>query len=187
MTPGLETEVMQNLRSPKALGLTALGVLLIAIGVAGLLARPFAGSAFASPLTGGAQPWQWMAGPHESTWQGKSLPPQLSGLMDVPAGERFQHFRGVQVQLTDKDNQPVTVVVTPGTVTAVSATSLTINGNDGAAHTYALDDKTMEPGQAAKQNDQVVVAAIGGSSTATAVVRVDPNGSFAGPHGPWGR
>jgi hypothetical protein len=72
-------------------------------------------------------------------------------------------------------------------VTAVSASSLTIAGNDGTAHTYALDDKTMEPGQAAKQNDQVVVAAISGSSTATAVIRVDAHGPFAGPHGPWGR
>jgi hypothetical protein len=74
------------------------------------------------------------------------LPAELAGLVDVPSGERFAHFRGAQVQLTDKDNKPLRVDVTPGTVTSVSASSLTITGNDGASHTFTLTDKTVNHG-----------------------------------------
>jgi hypothetical protein len=176
---------MQQLsRSPWKLALTVMGVALIAIGIGAFAARPLVGSAFANGLGPGGPPWQ-AGGLHGGdAWQGKPLPPEIAGLADVPAAERFGHFRGVQVQLTDKDNHPVRVDVTPGTVTAVSATSLTIDGNDGASHTYALDDKTMQRGQAAKQNDHVLVASLNGSPTATAVLSFD--GAGFGPRGMWG-
>jgi hypothetical protein len=111
------------------------------------------------------------------------LPQELAGLVDVPAGERFAHFRGVQVQLTDKDNTPLRVDVTPGTVTSISAASLTMNGNDGASHTFALTDKTVNHGKSPTRNEQVVVATVNGSTTATAVIGV--NGEGWGPRGPW--
>src|SRR5215217_49816 len=54
-----------------------------------------------------------------------ALPPEFQGLEQLPPAERFKHFGGAQIALKDKNNQPVTVNVTPGTVTAVSATSVT--------------------------------------------------------------
>jgi hypothetical protein len=127
----------------------------------------------------------WIGGPwHAGGFDRSAIPPELAGLADVPADQRFSHFRGVQVQLSDKDNHPVRVDVTPGTVTSVSGDSLTIAGNDGAAHTYALDNKTMQRGAQVSQNARVVVASINGTSTAMAVFPVDGNGF--GPRGPWG-
>ena len=178
---------MQKFRSPWTLALTALGVVLIVIGIGGLVARPLVGSALASTIGFGGPPWHAAGWYTDAAGLGKALPPELAGLADVPATERFQHFRGVQVQLADRDNRPLRVDVTPGTVTAVSATSLTVAGNDGAAHTYVLDDKTMQRGQAAKQNDRVVVATLNGSATATAVFAVHGEGNHPGPRGPWGR
>jgi hypothetical protein len=78
----------------------------------------------------------------------------------------------------------VSLTVTPGTVTAISASSLTIAGNDGVSHTYTLDDKTMQRGQAPKQNDQVVVATLNNSSTATGVFALGDKTFHA--RGPWG-
>jgi hypothetical protein len=158
---------MTLFRSPRSAALTTLAIVLIAIGVGGLIAGPALANNFGPP---------WHAG---AGWQRDGLPPELASLADVPAGERFAHFRGVQVQLTDRDNRPLRVDVTPGSVTSVSGTSLTMAGNDGASHTYALDDKTMQRGQAVKQNDKIVVATLNGSSTASAVFAVD------GPRGPW--
>src|SRR5579859_4015492 len=65
---------------------------------------------------------------------GGGLPPELASLKDVPAGERFAHFKGVQANLTDKDGKPLVISVTPGVASNVSANSLTIAGNDGATH-----------------------------------------------------
>jgi hypothetical protein len=164
---------MKQIRSP---WLAALAVVLIVVGVGALLVRP----TFASPSFGfgpGDSPW------HNGGWDRCTIPPELAGLADVPADQRFAHFRGVQVQLTDKDNRPVRVDVVPGTVSSVSSSSLTIAGNDGATHTYTLDDKMMQRGSAPKQNDKVVVATLNGSSTATAVFAM--SGNDFGPRGPW--
>jgi hypothetical protein len=174
---------MKKVLSPRTLALAALGAVLIAIGIGGLVARPLVGSAFADTIGIGGPPWRggWHTG---DNWQGKTLPPELAGLADVPANERFAHFRSVQLQLTDKDNRPLRVDVTPGVVTAVSGTSLTIAGNDGVSHSYTLDDKTMQRGQAAQPKDHVVVATLNGSTTATGVFSFD-GGGF-GPGGMWG-
>ena len=187
VTDGPQTEGMQKFHSPRTLALTALGLVLIAIGIGGLVAGPLVGSAFANATGFGGPPWfgrGWHGG---AAALDRSFPPELAGLADVPADQRFQHFRGVQVQLTDKDNRPLRVDVTPGTVTAVTATSLTISGNDGVSHSYALNEQTMQHGQAAKQNEHVVVATINGSTTATAVFSADRDGPYSGPHGVWGR
>jgi len=174
---------MNRFRFPLAVAMTSLALVLIAIGVGGLLVNnALANSplAAAAPWTNG--PWSGHAG-----WQAKTLPPELAGLTDIPAAERFQHFRGVHVQLTDKDNKPLAADILPGTVTSVSPTSLTITANDGSTHTFSLDDKTVthtkSGGQTApNQNDKVIVATLNGSSTATAVIAFNPDGF--GPHGP---
>jgi hypothetical protein len=181
MTPAGQTRGMNTFRSPWSIAVTVFALVLIAIGVGGFVA----GQALASN-TGFGPPWAAGAPWHNGgPGFAGSLPPELSGLADVPADQRFAHFRGVQVSLTDKDGKPVSVNVTPGTVSSISASSITINGNDAASHTYTLDATTMQHGDTAKQNDKVVVATLNGSSSATAVITMNGNGF--GPRGPWGR
>jgi hypothetical protein len=82
---------------------------------------------------------------HDHSMQfNQDLPPELASLKDVPAGERFAHFKGVQVSLTDKDGKPINIAVTPGVANGVSANSVTLAGNDGASHTYTLNDQTIK-------------------------------------------
>ena len=176
---------MQKFRFPSSLALTVLGVVLIAIGILGFVAPPLVGSAFANTPGFGGPPWSAAGWHARAAGLDKALPPELAGLADVPPDQRFGHFRGVQVQLTDRDNRPVRVDVTPGTVTAVSATSLTIAGNDGVAHSYALDAQTLQHGQTARQNEHVVVATLNGGATAAAVFDVSGDG-YPGWRGFWG-
>ena len=173
MTADGQTQAMTFFSSPRSAALTTLAIVLIALGLGGLTV----GQAFASSFGG---PWRGGAG-----WNHDALPPEIASLVDVPAADRFSHFKGVQVTLTDKDNKPVRVDVTPGTVASVSASSITVNGNDGVSHTYALDAKTFQNDRPVKQNDQVVVATLNGSNTATAVFPMYGHG--LGPRGPWGR
>ncbi|MDQ6675283.1 MAG: hypothetical protein M3069_31860 [Chloroflexota bacterium] len=183
---------MQRFRFPIAVAVTSLALVAALIGAGGLVV----GNALANGPFSGGGPGPWAAG--QNGWQINSLPPELAGLVAVPAGERFSHFRGVRVQLTDKDNNPLTVDVTPGTATTVTPTSLTVTANDGSTRSFALSDKTIVRGksgaqggsQAASttttiaQNDKVVVATLNNSTTATAVMGVSPDGF--GPRGPWG-
>jgi hypothetical protein len=187
---------MQRFRFPIAVAATSLALVVALVAAGGILVTnaraigPFA--------AGGPGPWSgapWDAG--HSGWHTNSLPPELAGLIDVPAGERFSHFRGARVQLTDNDNKPLTVDITPGTVTTISATSVTLTANDGTTHTFALDDKTIIHAlsgardsssgatPAPRQNDKVVVATLNNSPTATAVMAFNPDGF--GLRGPFGR
>ena len=157
-----------------------------------VLARgPWAGGAFGPWAHAGAGgPWGGGPGP----WGGFALPAQLSGLRDVPAAERFDHFKGVQVNLADKDGQPLVVTLTPGTATATSATSLIVAANDGASRTFALDAQTAFRGPHAQggaqagppsiaQGDKLVVVTVNGGGTAAAVWTGNPGGW--GPGGPF--
>jgi hypothetical protein len=110
---------------------------------------------------------------HGSGLDGHNMPPELANLKDIPPAERFSHFKGVQVSLTDKDGKPVDIAVTPGVASSVSATSLTIAGNDGAARTYALDSQTFSRGPVAA-GDNVVVVTLDNASTARAVLSTNP-------------
>jgi len=182
---------MQRFRFPIAVAVTSLALVAVLVGAGALLV----GNALAIGPFSGSGPGAWAAG--HGGWQNSTLPPELAGLVGVPAGEPFSHFRGVRVQLTDKDNKPLTVDLTPGTATTVTSTSLTITANDGSTHTFALDDKTSIHGKSASpdsspgatstigQNEKVVVATLNNSTTATAVVVFNPDGF--GPRGAWGR
>jgi hypothetical protein len=183
---------MQRYRFPIAVALTSLALVIGLVGVGGLLVgRALASSPFAVGLGNAGPPLTWAA--DHGGWQGGALPPELTGLKDVPPAERFAHFRGVQLQLTDKNNQPVTVSVTPGTATAVSPTSVTVAANDGSTQTFAIDANTFvhtaHSGSSAGQTglapgQDVMVVTLNGNRTATAVVAVDP--TSMGPHGPFG-
>src|SRR5438132_10055705 len=111
---------MQRFRFPLSVAATSLALVLILVGIGGLVVN----NALANGPFGSGGPGSWTAG--HAGWQTNGLPPELAGLTDIPAGERFAHFRGVRVQLTDKDNKPLMVDIVPGTATAVSHTSLTL-------------------------------------------------------------
>ena len=156
--------------------LSVLGTSLILVGVIGFAGMFAVGNAVAS-----AAPFA-----QQGKWSGKNLPPELSGLKDIPAGDRFAHFKGVQANLTDKDGKPLSVTVTPGVASSVSSSSITLNGNDGASHTYAIDAQTMTHGKTLAQGEDVVVVTLNNASNATAVIGVDPSATQRnGP--PWGQ
>ena len=158
---------MQRFRFPLAVLVTSVALVALLVIVGGLLVT--------GAVAAGVGGW------HHPGGAAFDLPQELTGLRDVPAAERFAHFRGVQVSLTDKDNRPVTVAATPGTVTAASATSLTLASNDGVSRTFSLDDKTIVRGRASlSQGDRVVVATLNGSQTAFAVVSGDRHGGSFG-------
>ncbi len=181
---------MRGLKFAIAVGVTSL-VLVAAIGGAGLLAvrSVLASSPVATFATIASGPW--VGGPH------LQLPPQLQGLTSLPADQRFAHFDGVQVNLKDQNNNPLTINVTPGTVTSASKTSLSITANDGSAKTYTLSSSTAIhglPPQGSAQGsqptiakgDKVVVVTVNSDTTPMAVVDGGPNGFSGGPGGgPW--
>jgi hypothetical protein len=179
---------MRRFRFAIAVALTSLA-LVVGIGAVGALT-------VRSVFAGGS----WFGGPMGGPWHGgpmggpmANLPPELEGLRDLPPAERFGHFTGGQITLKDKDNNPVTVNVVPGTVTAVSATSLTLNANDGTSKTFTLNDQTNIRGKSARggnqaaqptlaNNDKVVVVSLNNSTTASFVMAGAGDGF--GP--PWG-
>jgi hypothetical protein len=161
------------------------------------------GTALASTLGASGPPAgaPWSGAWHGGPWangSGLSLPAELQGLADIPADQRFSHFTGVQISLKDKNDQPLTIAVTPGTVTAATASSLTIAANDGTTKTFTLDAKTIVRGNSAAGSSQptpttlgngypVVVVTLNNSPTATAVIEGGAHGfGPPGPGGPWG-
>jgi hypothetical protein len=100
----------------------------------------------------------------------------------------------VQINLTDKDNKPLAILVTPGTIAAITTTNLTLTANDGTTKTYALDTQTIVRGKPMRGGDQAtqptlatgnkVVVVTLGTGPARAVIAVEPDGF--GPHGRFG-
>jgi hypothetical protein len=156
--------------------LAVLGTSLVLVGAIGVAGMITVGNAFAS-----AAPFM-----QQQQWSAQSVPPELSGLKDIPPADRFAHFKGIQANLTDQDGKPLNVTVTPGVATNVTATSLTLNGNDGASHTYTLDAQTMTHGQAITQGQDVVVVTLNNAPNAMAVMGVDPS-AFQKGGPPWAR
>lgn len=176
---------MSRFRFPIAVALTSLAIVAGLFLAGGLLAR----AAWAGGPGFGGPPWARGGDGFGRPWAhgfGAALPPQLAGLRDVPPAERFAHFTGARVTLTDKENQPVAVDVTPGTVTAASASSLTIAANDGSTRSFAIDAQTALKRPPA-QNDRVVVVSLNGASAAALVVALPADGHGGpGRHGWWG-
>ncbi|MFN8637056.1 MAG: hypothetical protein U0893_24680 [Chloroflexota bacterium] len=139
-------------------------------------------------------------GPFGGPFGEHAIPTELQGLEQLPPSERFKHFSGAQISLKDKNNQPLTVGITPGTVNAVSDTSLTLAANDGTTKTFTLDGNTVVRGKpdtttpgnrpaptTLKQGDMVVVLAKNGESTARFVMSAGTEGfGPRGGHGPFG-
>jgi hypothetical protein len=131
--------MMKRYLIPFVVAVTSL-TLVVALVATGTLAVP-------NVLAG--SPWYGHAG-WDGPWSrasGWQLPAELQGLQDVPAEQRFSHFLGARLSLRDKKNQPHTVEVTPGKVTAASATSLTVAANDGTTKTFTLNEQTAVYGK----------------------------------------
>jgi hypothetical protein len=168
---------MQQLRFPIAVAATSLVLVLGLVAFGGLIA----GNVFA-----GGQPWRGAWAGRHGFGPGMALPPELAQLRDVPADQRFEHFKGAQVRLTDRNGSPLTLEATPGVATAVSATRLTMTANDGQTRTFNLSEQTIVRGkQAPAQNDQVVVVTMSGNPAAHAVLVLssDWQGPWGGHHG----
>src|SRR5262249_12284673 len=125
---------------------------------------------------------------------------EFQGLEQLPPAERFKHFGGAQIVLKDKDNNPGTVNVTPGTVSAVTATTLTLAANAGPTKMRRLADKTVTRGKpdtsapstrpaatTLKQGDMVVAITKNNETTVKFVMNAGTEGFGPhGGHGPWG-
>lgn len=184
---------MRGLRFALAVMGTSL-LLVLGIGAVGWYAVSTALAA--GPLGAGHLATAAFAGPFGAG----AIPPELQGLENLTPAERFKHFTGVQVGLKDKDNKPLTVAVTPGTVNAVSASSLTLAANDGTTKTFTLDDQTVirskpdmsTPGNRPaatnlKQGDLVVVVSKNAETAARFVISGGADGfGPRGGHGRWG-
>lgn len=178
---------MRRFRFPIAVALTSIALVAV-LGVAVVLAAPVV---LASAIGfGGPGPF---GPPFDAV--GHTLPSELQGLATIPPAERFSHFRGVQISLTDQNDRPLMIAITPGVITSVDTTRVTLTTNDGTAKTYTLDDRTIVRGKAARGGDRVtqpalavgdkvVVATINNDTTARAVVAINPDGF--GPRGRFG-
>jgi hypothetical protein len=180
---------VQRFRFPIAVALTSFGLVAVLLIGGGLLVR--SALAFGPWGNGGIGP-PWAGG--RNAWAAAPLPAQLAGLRDLPADQRFTHFKSAQIMLTDRDNQQVVVGVSPGTAAEITGSSLTVATNDGPTRTYTLDAQTIISGprafggtQAGQQSinpgDRLVVVTLNGSGTATAVWSANPE--QWGPHGPF--
>src|SRR5438105_15517332 len=98
---------------PAAVVATSLAFVVAVVAIFAVPAR----AAVASALGVGIP---WSGGPgHGGPWansSGFTLPPELQGLSDVPPDQRFGHIVGAEIRLKDKNNQPLTIIVTPGTI-----------------------------------------------------------------------
>ena len=185
---------------------------LMAVGITAILLVAVLGAIFLFPartvlantLFGGRianTPPGW--GAWHAGWgndSGFNLPPALQGLVSIPSDQRFDHFIGAQVNLKDQNDQPLTINVIPGKVTAESGTSLTIATNDGSTQSFTLNDQTMihsraastpaatgtpGPSTALQKDTQVVVVTLDNSTTATAVIAAGPSGFGWSGHRGW--
>jgi hypothetical protein len=179
---------MQVFRFAVAVALTSLGLVAVLVLGGGLLVRsalafgPWSQGGFGPPWAGGHNGWA------------AAVPSQLSGLHDLPAAERFSHFKSAQVTLTDRDNQPVAMRITPGTATSLEGSTLTVAPNEGPSRAFNLDAQTLISGRRAyggaqagnptiNPGDKLVVVTLNESTTATAVWSVDPD--HLGHRGPF--
>lgn len=181
--------------------MAAVAAIVIGVGTVGVLTAGRALAAGVGMAAMGFGPWGGYGG---GPWGDAAamMPQELRDLHNLPPAERFKRFTGVQVGLKDANNQPLTIAVTPGTVSAASATSLTLAANDGTTKTYTLTGQTVIRGRPTEgnpnnspnlsQGDLVVVITHNGATEARAVFDGNKEGfgpmggpgRFGGPFGP---
>lgn len=90
------------------------------------------------------------------------LGPELEG---IPTGERYSHFMGLELRVTDNDGVPHTLAIIPGTVASVSEDSLTLLTNEGDEVTYTIteDVKGHQLLERLEEGRKLIVAIVDGS------------------------
>ncbi len=184
-----------------AAGIAAILVVAVLVALFGPPVQTGLASAISGNSPAGGPPWARMWHGGWGNGAGFTLPPELQGLTSIPANQRFDHFVDVQVNLKDQNNQPISINVIPGKVTASSATSLTIAANSGGDQTFTLNKQTAIHAMAAtpvatgtpsastglQKGDDVVVVTLNHSTTAVAVLAGNPSGfAWPGHTGGWG-
>ena len=152
----------------------AIGAALLAVGLAVAAFAPKQGPGYDD---GWADGWGPMGG--MGLHAGAALPPELAFLREIPPAERFDHFLGATVTFTNLQGSRVVVDMTPGTVTAVSATSLTIRPNGQTTERqFAVTPSTVVYGgpthgtfQSVANGDKVVVLTVQPSNNAVLIMR----------------
>lgn len=113
--------------------------------------------------------------------------PYLKELEGVPPQELFNHFLGLELNILDKNNQPATVRVVPGTVasTGTNSVSVTPNGSSTAQSFSVTGNTQIYVGlrksklEDIKAGDKVVVLVNKDSSDARGIFDLK-TGSIAG-------
>jgi membrane-associated protease RseP (regulator of RpoE activity) len=90
------------------------------------------------------------------------LGPEMEG---IPAGERYSHFVGLELRVTDNDGVLHTLELIPGTVASVSEDSLTLLTNEGSEVTYTIteDVKGHQLLERIEEGQKLIVASVDGS------------------------
>jgi membrane-associated protease RseP (regulator of RpoE activity) len=110
-----------------------------------------------------------------------AVPPDLKGLQGLTPEERFSNNYGSTHTYKDSDGSIKTVYSIPGTVTAISATSITITPNNPQSRggPFIIDGTTRitvggrrTGSDAIAVNDKVIVVVVGDSAHATAISTV---------------
>ncbi|MBI4297891.1 MAG: PDZ domain-containing protein [Chloroflexi bacterium] len=71
----------------------------------------------------------------------QSLIPGIPELAGIARGQLFGHILGGQINMTDKDGNPLTIQLLAGTVAALAEGSVTVKPNDGSANvTYNTNE-----------------------------------------------
>lgn len=124
---------------------------------------------------------------------GLDLQQAIPELGDVGALLTGDRLLGAQIQVRDQTGNPLTVKITPGTVTAVTGDSLTLRPNDGSAEvTVTVTDETVvrtgpvRRGMTAfRVNDRVLVVQVNDEQRARAIVAVAQDSSGDGGDQGW--
>jgi hypothetical protein len=91
--------------------------------------------------------------------------PELEG---IERGQLFNHFRGGQLNFTDRNNNEFSVRIVVGTVAEISDTSVTVSPNGGGANqTFTITDQTRV--HRAAKRDSATTPQVGDRVTVTAV------------------
>jgi hypothetical protein len=113
---------------------------------------------------------------------GDQLPPGLAFLSSIPKEQRFDHFRGGSMKITDAQGTEHTLTMTPGKVQAVTAQQITVVPNgSAAAHNFNITTNTRvvgRPNQGSNQvlapQDKVMVLTVDDSADAVMVHKYTP-------------
>lgn len=114
------------------------------------------------PQAGQGQWGRGFPGPWRGHWGLGLLQPELEG---IPVEERFSHYMGADVRITDKDGSTHTLEFIPGTLKAVSGDQLTLLTNEGGQLTFTITSevKGYQLLERLKEGDKLVVATVDGS------------------------